>query len=141
MKQFISIFMLMILWVSVAFTQKNIQFFQGSWKDALEQAAKEDKPIFVDAYTVWCGPCKYMANYVFTVDSVAEYYNQHFINYKIDMERGEGPAFASQYRVTAYPTLLYINSKGKVIHRVLGAKSPDQFLQEGRRAMMVYNYK
>lgn len=120
---------------------RGIQFFQGTWKEALALAAKENKPLFVDAYTAWCGPCKYMAAHVFTIDSVGEYYNKNFINYKIDMEKGEGPAFAAEYRVTAYPTLLYINSKGKVIHRVLGLRQPDQLIQEGKRALMVFHYK
>jgi thiol:disulfide interchange protein len=141
MKNLFTIILLIVLFTTVSFAQSGIKFFQGTWKEALAQAAKEDKPVFVDAFTVWCGPCKYMAANVFTVDSVGEYYNKNFINYKFDMEKGEGPSFASEYRITAYPTLRYSKSKGKVIHRVMGAKQPDQFIQDGKRAMSVYNYK
>ena len=122
-------------------TAQGIEFFKGTWAQALEKAKQENKPVFVDAYTVWCGPCKYMAANVFTVDSVGEYYNKNFINYKFDMEKGEGPDFASKYRVTAYPTLLYLTSDGKVLHRVMGAKQPEGFLNEGRKAIVVNEYK
>jgi thiol:disulfide interchange protein len=120
---------------------QGIEFFKGTWAQALEKAKQENKPVFVDAYTVWCGPCKYMAASVFTVDSVGEYYNKNFINYKFDMEKGEGPEFASKYRVTAYPTLLYLTSDGKVLHRVMGAKQPEGFINEGRKAIVVNEYK
>jgi len=124
-----------------AYAQKGIQFFHGTWKEVLAESKKQNKPIFVDAYTTWCGPCKYMAANVFTNDSVGAYYNANFINYKFDMEKGEGPEFAGKYRITAYPTLLYINAEGKVVHRVIGGKQPDQFIEDGKRAMVVYSYK
>lgn len=134
----------LIITVILGFTKlqaQGINFFKGTWAEALEVAKAENKPIFVDAYTVWCGPCKYMATKVFTDDSVAAYYNENFINYKYDMERGDGPKFADKYRVTAYPTLLYINSEGKVLHRAMGAKQPEPFINEGKKAMMIFNFK
>lgn len=125
---------------SVASSAQGINFFKGTWAEVLEKAKQENKPIFVDAYTVWCGPCKYMAANVFSVDSVGAFHNESFINYKFDMEKGEGPQFASKYRVTAYPTLLYLTPDGKVMHRVMGAKQPEPFITEGKRALTVFNY-
>jgi thiol:disulfide interchange protein len=46
--------------------QDGIQFFGGSWDEAIETAKKEHKLIFMDAYAEWCGPCKRMAKEVFT---------------------------------------------------------------------------
>ncbi len=120
---------------------QGINFFKGTWEEALEAAQAANMPIFVDAYTVWCGPCKFMAAKVFTDNAVGEYYNQSFINFKYDMEKGDGPLFADKYRVTAYPTLLYINSEGKVLHRVMGAKQADDFINEGKKALVVYDFK
>jgi thiol:disulfide interchange protein len=141
MKKIFSLAVLIICFSFISNAQKGIQFFQGTWKEVLEKAKKEKKPIFVDAYTVWCGPCKYMAANVFTDEKVGEYYNKNFINYKFDMEKGEGPEFANKYRITAYPTLLYINAEGKIIHRVVGGKQPEQFIEDGKRAMVVFDYK
>ncbi|WP_316836612.1 thioredoxin family protein [Pedobacter nutrimenti] len=67
------------------------------------------KPIFVDIYTSWCGPCKVMAAQVFTRPEVGAKYNKGFVNVKIDAEKGEGIAIAKKYEVKSYPTYLFIN--------------------------------
>lgn len=113
----------------------GIEFFHGSMAEALVKAKKENKLVFVDAYTTWCGPCRWMAANVFTDAKVGEYFNSHFINVKMDCERGEGPNFQRKYRVSAYPTLLFINEAGEVVHRTLGAKPADQFVGEGKKAV------
>ena len=69
---------------------QGIIFFEGTWKEALEKAKKEDKLVFVDSYTTWCGPCIKMAKNVFTQESVGSFYNQNFINIKLDMEKEDG---------------------------------------------------
>ncbi|MEM9916494.1 MAG: thioredoxin family protein [Bacteroidota bacterium] len=113
----------------------GIEFFQGSWEEALEKARKEEKPVFVDAYAEWCGPCKRMARTVFTNEVVGEFYNKYFINLKIDIEKAPGQQFAAKYPVTAFPTLYYINSEGKVLINTKGARNVDQFIELGRKAL------
>jgi len=110
----------------------GIDFFSGSWTEVLEEAEQSGKAIFVDAYAVWCGPCKWMNAYVFTNGSVAKYYNNNFINYKFDMEKGEGRSFARKYNIIYYPTLLYFSSEGKEIKREVGGKASDQFILIGK---------
>lgn len=136
------IFFFFLLFVAIENTfGQGIEFFHGTWSEAIATAQNEKKPIFVDAFTTWCGPCKFMAANVFTVDSVGDYYNQNFINYKYDMEKGDGPEFAKTYRVTAYPTLLYLDENGKVLHRTMGARQPSDFIKEAERAKVVFDYK
>ncbi len=36
---------------------QGIEFFKGTWEEALAEAKKQDKILFVDAYAKWCGPC------------------------------------------------------------------------------------
>jgi len=107
---------------------QGVQFFEGTWNEALEAAQEQRKLIFVDAYTMWCGPCKMMDRNVYPDSEVGQYYNEHFINVKMDMERGEGYSFASKYNVTVYPTLLFINHEGAQIYRDSAYKSPQQML-------------
>jgi len=114
--------------------QEGIQFEEGNWKKILAKAADQDRLIFVDAYAEWCGPCKMMARDVFTQAEVGEYYNSNFVNAKIDMEKGEGTGLARKYQVRAYPTLLFIDANGQLVHRAVGYQDAAAFLQLGREA-------
>ena len=120
--------------VSVS-AQTGIAFTEGDWEQVLQKANDEDKLIFMDAYAVWCGPCKAMSKEVFTAGNVGDYYNANFINVKMDMERGEGPGLAREFGVRAYPTLLYINGKGEVVHRGVGYHAADELMDLGQKAM------
>lgn len=113
---------------------EGIQFFSGTWQEALDEAKKENKYIFLDAYTSWCGPCKMMKNKTFTDKSVGEFYNKYFINVAIDMEKGEGPALSNKYGVEAYPTLIYLKPNGMLIGKAMGFRKAKEFLDIGIKA-------
>jgi len=114
---------------------KGIQFFEGTWKEALKESKKTGKPIFMDAYTSWCGPCKMMAKRVFTNENVGNFYNENFINIKMDMEKGEGPVLAKKYGVTAYPTLFFINADGAQIGKSIGFHNTSQIVSIGEQIL------
>ena len=105
------------------------------WKEALQMAKKENKVIFVDAYTTWCGPCKMMDKRVFTDPTVGEFFNANFIPVKMDMEKGEGIELAQKYTVRAYPSFLFVDSRGEVVHRGVGYQAPEMFLKLGAAAL------
>ncbi|MCZ4695398.1 thioredoxin [Ancylomarina euxinus] len=107
---------------------RSVEFEHSKWSKVLKKAKKENKLIFVDCYTSWCGPCKMMAKDVFTQDHVADYFNANFVNFKIDMEKGEGPDLKPGWKINAYPTFLVINAEGEVVHRVVGAYGADEFI-------------
>ena len=107
---------------------RSVEFEHSKWSKVLKKAKKSDKLIFVDCYTSWCGPCKMMAKDVFTQNHVADYFNANFVNYKVDMEKGEGPKLKPGWEINAYPTFLVINAEGEVIHRVVGAYGADEFI-------------
>ncbi|OWY23089.1 DUF255 domain-containing protein [Sphingobacteriales bacterium UPWRP_1] len=115
--------------------QKGIQFFHGTWSEVKEEARKQSKPIFVDAYTTWCGPCKMMSANTFTDEKVGNFFNKFYVNYKIDVEKGEGRDFARTYRVDRYPTFLFINANGDELYRSLGYQQPAPFIMEGRKGL------
>jgi thioredoxin-related protein len=116
-------------------TPTSIQFIHENWRAALDSAKKKDKLIFLDAYTSWCAPCKAMSRDVFTKQNVSNFYNQQFINVKMDMEKGDGIALATAYQVKAYPTFLFINAEGKAVHRAVGYQEVDAFLKLGKAAL------
>lgn len=110
---------------------RSIKFEHSSFKEIKEKALKENKLIFIDAFTTWCGPCKQMSKNIFTNDTVAEYYNKNFVNAKIDMEKGEGIELAKLYDVRCYPNLLFVDGNGNLVHRIAGSMSVKEFVALG----------
>lgn len=134
--KFINTFLFVVLLSVVqANAQQGIEFFHGSFEEALNEAKTQGKLIFVDAYAEWCGPCKKMAATVFKEEAVGNYYNNNFINMKIDMEKGEGPVLARKYQVRAYPSFFFIDEKGDIIAQATGGRETEQFLQLGENAL------
>lgn len=122
---------------------KGISFFNGNWAALVETARLEKKMIFVDVYTDWCGPCKEMDKYIFPLEEVGSKYNASFINYKLNAEKGEGKGLATRFNISAYPTFLYLNSEGQLVHKVVGEKDAAAFaslagmvLQKGAQNML-----
>lgn len=118
---------------------QGIKFFHGSYEEALAESKSQGKLIFVDAYAEWCGPCKQMAATVFKEEAVGDFYNQNFINMKIDMEKGEGPALARKYGVRAYPTFFFLDENGEIVAKAIGGRRTAQFLQLGENALKKYD--
>lgn len=126
--------LLMFASIGTSVQAQGIEFFKGTFDQALEKAEQEGKLVFMDAYTTWCGPCRMMANNAFPNAEVGAYFNKHFVNLKMDMEKGEGPMLARKYRVVAYPSLFFLKSDGSVAHRAVGAKNANQLIAEGKSA-------
>lgn len=129
------LFVFVCLYASYAKAQQAIRFENLKWKAVLEKAKKENRMIFLDCYTSWCGPCKWMEKNVYTNDTIAGFYNSNFICVKIDMEKNEGFDLAKKYNITAYPTLLYLTASGEVAHRTCGASPVTEFLENGKDAL------
>ncbi|MFP3832985.1 thioredoxin family protein [Chryseobacterium sp. SIMBA_028] len=113
---------------------QGIKFEEGNFASILAKAKKENKLVFIDAYASWCGPCKLMVKNVFPLKNVGDYYNAHFINAKIDMEKGEGVDIAKKYNVKAFPTYLFIDGNGEAVHRTLGYVEEKDFIQFAKDA-------
>jgi thioredoxin-related protein len=70
-----------------------------------------------------------MAATSFKSAEVGSVYNSKFINLKIDVEKdADGSEIARTYKVRAYPTLLIIDSEGKLIKTVLGLQTEDRLI-------------
>lgn len=135
MKKFIFILVLFII-SNKAISQEGIKFEKGNWEETKALAIKENKLIFVDFYTQWCGPCYNMAKNVFTLYSVGSFYNSNFVNAKIDAENGEGITLAKKFGVRSYPTYCFINPKTEeVVHRAGSNIPADVFIFVGNSAL------
>lgn len=114
---------------------QGIEFFKGTWEEALAASKREGKPIFVDAYAEWCGPCKRMAAQTFPDPKVGAFFNTNFLCLKIDMEKRENATFVSKFPVSAYPTLLFIDENGALVMKQTGAQGVEGLLELGKKAL------
>ena len=74
--------------------EQGINFYQGTIQDAFEKAKSENKLVFVDCYTTWCGPCKMLKQYTFKDVILGDYMKENYVSLAIDMETPEGEAIA-----------------------------------------------
>ena len=95
---------------------------------AAAKAKKENKLVFVDCYTQWCGPCKKMARDIFPQEKVGKFMNERFVNVKIDMEASYAEGLSKEWQVSGYPTFIIFNADGKEIGRFMGGSDADGFI-------------
>jgi thiol-disulfide isomerase/thioredoxin len=103
-----------------------------SWSQVKEKAAKENRNIFIDAYATWCGPCKKMDAQVYPNENVGAFINKHFISIKVQQDQtaadkenikswyNDATYIMAEYKVEAFPTLLFLTADGKLMHRAIG---------------------
>ncbi len=111
------------------FTQSETLF------DVLDKAETQGKLAYVDVGTSWCLPCKLMQQEVYTDKEIADFLNKHFINFKVDAEKGNGPNIAAIYEVQGFPTLLFMDAQGRVIVRKFGAAMQTELVELARQAI------
>lgn len=95
--------------------QQEIKFSTGSYKEVLAAAKASHKKVFIDAFATWCAPCKELRKRTFTDPKAAAYFNKNFVNFTIDVEKGEGVDLATTWNVEGLPTLLIVDENGRVL--------------------------
>ena len=112
-----------------------------SWDQVKEKAKAENKGIFLDFYTTWCGPCKWMDENVYAKKEVGDYINKNFVSVKVQIDRtakdndlvkswyGTSKRMEAEYKVAAYPTLLFTNDEGIPSFKMDQILKPESFLK------------
>lgn len=109
--------LLLFLPVAAVAQEKGVHFQHGiTWQQVQAKAKAEKKYIFMDCYTTWCGPCKYMTAQIFPQEKVGDLMNANFINIQVQLDTTDndnaevkswyatGHDIATKYNVMAYPT-------------------------------------
>jgi len=134
-----SIFFLLVLAPFLLQAQQDtgVHFEQGlAWAAVKAKAKAENKYIFMDCFTTWCGPCRYMSTTIFPQEETGHYMNDKFVSIGVQLDTtakdagevkawyADGHDIAVKYGVRAYPTYLIFAPDGHIIHRMVGAR-PD----------------
>ncbi|HWB92558.1 MAG TPA: TlpA disulfide reductase family protein [Puia sp.] len=114
---------------------QGIHFEHGlSWSAIQAKAKAENKYIFVDCFTTWCGPCRYMTTKIFPQKASGDYFNDRFVSVAIQLDTtskdtgdikawyADAHAIAKEYHVNAYPTYLVFAPDGHIVHRLVGSR-------------------
>ena len=91
--------------------------FSHDYEDSLKQAKEQDKLLFIDFETTWCGPCRTMDLYVYTADLTVEAF-KNILAVKIDGDKNR--ELVKKYDVKAYPTMIILSPKGKIVAKKVG---------------------
>lgn len=111
----------------------SLSFATDSFSVRLDRAKLEARPVFLDFYTSWCGPCKVMDRSVFTDPALVEYLSGNFVSLKVNAEKGEGVALAQNFEIKGYPTLVFLDASGVEKERALGLTTAKQLIKTGKR--------
>jgi thiol:disulfide interchange protein len=106
-----------------------------SMDEALQQAAKKNRPIMIDVYADWCGWCKRLDSDTYSnKDVIAK--SGEFVDLKLDADANKD--IVNQYKIGGLPTILFLDSQGHEIHKVIGYKPPNQFVVEMDKALSTF---
>jgi thioredoxin-related protein len=135
MKKITFLLWLILLISGKVYSQNENSFYIGSFESALEKAKQENKFVFIDFYTVWCGSCKAYEKYVFNKPEIKTYIKDKFIAVSIDAEKGESIERKKKYEVFSYPQIIITYPDGKEIDRISGFNSkysdnPKEFIKK-----------
>lgn len=120
--------------------------------EALAAQKKKAKPIFMDVYTDWCGPCKMLDKNTFHDASVVSFINDNYYAVKFNAEgnsvvnykgkKYSNPQFVADrkgrnaiheftlfLKVQAYPSMMVFDAKGEVKEPIVGYHTPQQLLE------------
>lgn len=150
----VRLFIFCFLLVSFAQAQQvpGIRFEEKlTWKQVQEKAKKENRYIFMDVFTTWCGPCKKMDRDVFSQQKVGELFNANFINIKVQADvtnkdsdevkkwYEDAQAIVKTYNIDSYPVYLFFSPDGELVHRINGASpTAADFISKTEHALSGY---
>jgi thiol-disulfide isomerase/thioredoxin len=108
--------------------------FQDLTADQALAAAKRDKKVvMIDFFTTWCGPCKKLDKTTWTDPEVQKWLTENTIALRLDAE--VEAELAKTRRIESYPTMLFLNADGTELDRIVGYKTPVEFLSEAKDAL------
>jgi thioredoxin-related protein len=114
-------------------------------EEAQKLGKQNPKKVFIDVYTDWCGWCKVMDKQTFSDEDIIKYVNENYYAIKLNAESREPVIFngtsltkaelAKSFRVTGYPTIVFVDETFQNFQPVPGFHKPENF----KKMLMQFN--
>lgn len=114
---------------------EGIAFTGGTLREIAKMAEEQGRLIFTDCYSSTEAARKALVKTVYTDPEVASFFNEHFVNSRLNMEEGEGRDFKKEYGVEVCPALYFTDYTGRMVHRVVGIPDAAGLLREAHRVV------
>lgn len=106
-------------------TAKGKVTWTASFSEGVRQAKAQGKPLMVDFFATWCGPCKMMDQKTYT-DAAVQSELANWISVRVDVDRD--PRLSQQYKIKSIPTTVLFTADGKPISSTSGFMPPKEFI-------------
>lgn len=137
----------LLLTNAVTAQETGVHFEHGlSWSQVQAKAKAENKYIFMDCFTTWCGPCKHMRTVIFPQAEMGNFFNDKFVNIEVQLDTTakddehvkswypDAHAIMTKYSIKAFPTYLIFAPNGQVLHRIVGGGTVKSFIKDVQEA-------
>lgn len=122
------------------FAEAQVVMFEGTLQEALDKAKKENKYVMVMGSATWCGPCKALYKIMTTEKEAGDYFNEFFVIRKYYLDKDKSDNIEERYGISAYPTMVILNTDGVEINRILGSsRNAKEFIEKVRNAIKYEN--
>ncbi len=98
----------------------TLNYFEGSWEEALVRSAETGKPMMLSILANWCYWCKAMKETTFKDPEVLDILNNEFMLFRANAEEKKGEKLSAKFRATSLPVLIFIDSEGRLIDKNTG---------------------
>ena len=98
--------------------------------DALSRAQSENKPIMIDFYADWCGPCRQLDRDTYSDDALSAFLNENLVCLKINVDKNK--TLASNYNIVSIPAIVFLSPDGTRIGKWVGFTPPARFYQDAQ---------
>ena len=103
-------------------------FVDGDYAAAQQQAKASSKLVMIDFAAEWCGPCKMLDRTTWKDEGVISALKDRAIAVRVDVD--ENRDLAARFRIRSIPTIVFLDSDGKEVRRLVGYLDAEGFLEE-----------
>lgn len=108
--------------------------WQPSYFAAMKEAKRSGKPMFIDFYTDWCGPCKYLDQTTYH-DAKFVAYSRGWVMVKVNPEKSAlGRQLFDKYKLSGYPSMVFTDARGKKNGEAVGSYPAAMLIPEMKKA-------